>query len=68
MKMTYDKKVDAAYIYIKEKIGAGEVKNSISLNENIILDFDSNKKLVGIEILSASTVVPKQAVQTLQTA
>lgn len=68
MKVTYDKEADAAYIYLKNKIGKGEVKNTISMNENIILDFDSNKKLIGIEILSASTVVPKSAVASLQEA
>ena len=68
MKVTYDKEADAAYIYLKDKIAKGEVKNTISMNENIILDFDSNKKLIGIEILSASKVVPKGAVDSLQTA
>ncbi len=66
MKVIYDKDVDAAYIYLKNNIGKGEVKNTMSMNENIILDFDSNKKLIGIEILSASTVVPKSAVASLQ--
>jgi len=66
MKVTYDREADAAYIYLKEKIGKGEVKSTISMNENIILDFDADKKLIGIEILSASTIVPKSAVATLQ--
>ena len=68
MKVTYDKQADAAYIYLKDQISKGEVKDTISMNENIILDFDSNKKLIGIEILSASKVVPKSAVASLQTA
>ncbi|MBI4895293.1 MAG: DUF2283 domain-containing protein [Candidatus Aenigmarchaeota archaeon] len=67
MKITYDKDADAAYIYLKEKIEKGEVKSTLSMNENIILDFDSNKKLIGIEILSASTVVPKTAVKSMET-
>ncbi len=68
MKVTYDKEADAAYIYLKGKIGKGEVKNTISMNDNIILDFDDDKKLIGIEILSASRVVPKKAIETFQTA
>ena len=68
MKVTYDKEADAAYIYLKEKIEKGEVKSTISMNDNIILDFDTNKKLIGIEILSVSTVVPKKAVETMQMA
>ena len=68
MKVTFDKDADAAYIYLKERIVKGEVKSTISMNENIILDFDANKKLIGIEILCASKVVPKGVVGTLQTA
>ena len=81
MKVTYDKEADAAYIYMKDKIGKGEVKSTISMNENalagrcpqtpsfrFLLDFDANKKLIGIEILCASTVVPKGVVGTFQVA
>ncbi len=67
MRMTYDKEADAAYIYLK-RIVPGEVKETIELNENIILDFNSQKKLIGIEILSASKVMPKDAVSSMQTA
>ena len=62
MKTTYDENADAAYIYLKEKIEKGDVKKTISLNENIILDFDKNEKLIGIEILNASSVVPKKSI------
>ena len=68
MKITYDKEADAAYIYLKGRIGNGEVKSTISMNDNIILDFDADKKLIGIEILSASKVVPKGVVSSLKTA
>ncbi len=66
MKVQYDKEADAAYIYVKGGISKGEVKRTISMNENIILDFDADNKLVGIEILSASRVVPKEAIGSLQ--
>ena len=68
MKATYDKEVDAAYIYLKGKIERGEVKSTITMNENIILDFDSDKKLIGIEILSASKVIPKSAFSSMKIA
>ena len=67
MKITYSKESDAAYIYLKN-ISPGEVKETIELNENIILDFDSQKKLIGIEILSASKIMPKGAVAATLTA
>ena len=59
MKFTYDKEADAAYIYIKESIIRGEVDKTKPLNESIILDFDKGGKLLGIEILSASKILPK---------
>ena len=58
MRVTYDKEADAAYIYLK-KISPGEVKQTVELKENIVLDFNSERKIIGIEILSASKVVPK---------
>ena len=64
MRFEYDDDVDAAYIYVKDKIAKDEVKNTISLNDNIILDFDSKNKLIGIEVLNASEVMPKTALET----
>ena len=52
-----------AYIYLKDKIEKGEVKKTISLNDNIIVDFDSKNKLIGIEVLNASTVMPKNSLE-----
>jgi len=34
MRATFDKEVDASYIYLKDKIQKGEVKNTIALNDN----------------------------------
>ena len=67
MKFEYDKEVDAAYIYIDDTIKDGEVKKTIELNDNIILDFDDKQKLVGIEILDASKVMNKKAILEAQT-
>jgi len=60
MKLEYDKEVDAAYIYIEYPIKEGEVKKTIELNENIILDFDNTGKLLGVEVLDASKVLNKK--------
>lgn len=64
MKIEYDKEVDAAYIYIDFPIKDNEAKRTIELNENIILDFNENNKLVGIEILEASKVLNKEVLRT----
>ena len=63
MKFEYDKAADAAYIYMQYPIKDREVKNTIELNDNIILDFDSNGKLLGVEILDASKVLKKDALK-----
>lgn len=62
MKMTFDKEADAAYIYVKDNIEKGEVKKTISLNEDIIIDFDKDEKLIGVEILNASHVLSKKTI------
>lgn len=62
MRVSYDEEADAAYIYLKERIAKGEVKNTIALNDDIILDFDKDKKLIGIEILTASKNIPQKVV------
>ena len=66
MKFEYDKDVDAAYIYLEDSIAEGEVDKTIELNDNIILDFDKNDKLVGVEILSASKVLNKKSLLEAQ--
>jgi uncharacterized protein YuzE len=63
MKVSYDRKVDAAYIYFKEDIGAGGVAKTYpcdptEVGGEINLDFDKEGRLVGIEVLDASKKLP----------
>jgi uncharacterized protein YuzE len=51
MKITYDRSVDAAYIYLKER--PSQV-TTVRLTEDIAVDFGPGEEVVGIEILSAS--------------
>ena len=60
MRLEYDEEIDAAYIYIVYPINEGEVKNTIELNDNIILDFDKEGRLLGMEILNASKIVSEK--------
>ncbi len=59
MKIEYDKDVDAGYIYLVNEIKDGEAVKTIELDSNIILDFDKDGKLLGIEVLNASAVLNK---------
>ena len=44
----------------------GEVKKTIELNDNIIIDFDDKNKLIGVEILDASKLLNKKALAEAQ--
>ena len=66
MKFTYDKEADAAYIYLEDSIADGEAEKTIELNDNIIVDFNKNGKLLGIEILSASKILNKKSLLEAQ--
>ena len=63
MKLTYDPEVDAAYLYLVPSIGRGEVVRTISSmlemdRSFVAFDVDSEGKILGIEILGASRVLP----------
>jgi uncharacterized protein YuzE len=50
MDIRYDQVSDALYIRLKEN----KYSESDEINSNIILDFDKDKNVIGIEILDAS--------------
>lgn len=54
MKIEIDSDIDAAYVYMGNEIVNGDVAKTIEVNSDIILDFDINGKLLGIEVLNAS--------------
>lgn len=65
MKIIYDKKADAAYIYFTNKIEPGWVAktypcDSKEVNGMINLDFDFEGKLGGIEVINANKKLPKE--------
>lgn len=62
MKLQYDKEVDAAYIYLEYPIKDKAVEKTIQLNDNIILDFNTNGKLMGVEIIDASKLLDKKVI------
>lgn len=62
IKVTYDKKADAAYIYLVE-MGSVQVSRTYLCdpkenNGMINIDFNSNNNMIGIEILDASKKLP----------
>ncbi len=50
MKITYDKEVDAMYIYFKKS----KVSRTVSIGRDFKADVDKNSNIVGLEIIGAS--------------
>lgn len=59
MRFEYDKEADAGYFYLVDEIKDGEAVKTIELEPNIIIDFNKDGKLLGIEVLNASKVLKK---------
>jgi len=59
MRTEYSKKLDLAYIYLKE-IGQGEIARTVSPIDAINVDLDLEGKIIGIEIFEASKHVPRE--------
>jgi uncharacterized protein YuzE len=68
MRLTYDASVDAAYIYVADRIDDGAVCKTLScepdsVSGSIHLDFDSSGHLLGIEVLGAKSVLPAETLR-----
>lgn len=55
MHITYDKEADAAYISLQDD----KVHTSVEADNNTVIDYDKEGRVVGIEILDASTSNPE---------
>jgi uncharacterized protein YuzE len=72
MKIEYDQEADAVYIELRgdSTMPKGLVAFTHPINDPAVkgmvnLDYDSNGKLTGIEILDAGTILPKDFLNTL---
>lgn len=64
MKMTYDKLANAAYIYLKGI--KNKVTKTVEVTDNLIVDFGPRNKIVGFEILNASSSIGKDILRNLK--
>ncbi len=67
MKIEYDKRTDAAYLYLVP-IEPGGAKKTYSCDPDevggmINLDFDGEGRLIGIEVLAASHLLPERVLK-----
>jgi uncharacterized protein YuzE len=61
-RITFDRGANTAYIYLRE-IEPGGVARTVTVNEApglVNLDFDKSKKLIGIELLPATKLLPPE--------
>ena len=50
MKITYDKQIDAMYLYFAK----GKIKKTVVINPRVVVDIGEKGKVVGIELLFVS--------------
>lgn len=60
MKATYDKEADAMYVYLSP----GKIKETVSLNDRVIVDIGERGKVVGVELLFVSESMPKDMLRS----
>ncbi len=61
MEINYDKEADAIYI----KLRKGEFNKNKKIDDSTIIDLDKNENILGIEILEASSRIPKESLSKL---
>ena len=63
--MTYDADADAAYIYVSDSIAPGEAVTQRVVDDTpeaeVILDFDKDDRLLGIELLGARRLLRSES-------
>ncbi len=59
MEISYDEEADALYI----KFGKGSFSKNKKVDDNTILDLDDEGKIIGVEILDASKMLPKNSLK-----
>ena len=62
MKLKIDKESDALYLHLDE----AEIVDSEEVQPGVILDFNKDNRVVGIEILNLSTRVAKDKLNLVQ--
>jgi len=62
MRLKIDKESDALYFRLDE----AAIVESEEVQPGVILDFDKDKRVVGVEILGVSSRVPIESLRTLQ--
>lgn len=70
-RVTYDKSADAAYVYFTEpRVRARSARtypcDPVDVDGMINLDFDEHGRLIGIEVLAASSKLPEYLLKSAE--
>ncbi|WP_170037415.1 DUF2283 domain-containing protein [Georgenia soli] len=73
MATTFDAEADAAYIYLAGESPVGGVTRTVVVEDQRVagmvnLDFDSDGRLVGVEVVGAMDVLPQSLLDVLSAA
>lgn len=72
MKITYDKEADAAYVQLVDEILDGEASTQLHSIDTpgqkgeVIIDFDAEGRILGLEILGAKDVLREETLALAQ--
>ncbi|WP_328322506.1 DUF2283 domain-containing protein [Streptomyces sp. NBC_00388] len=71
VRVTYDKTVDAAYVYLTEpqaRVNSARMYpcDPVDVDAMINLDFDEHGRLIGVEVLAASSKLPEYLLQSAE--
>lgn len=58
MRVEYDGEADALYIYL----GEGDVRETVKISEDVLMDIGEDGKIRGIEILETSKKIPLESI------
>jgi uncharacterized protein YuzE len=70
MRVTYDRRADAAYIYLREiELGGSKQQCPVDCQWGtgmIVLDIDGEGRLIGIEVIGAQNGLPHELLELAQ--
>lgn len=70
MRLEYDARIDSAYLFLVDKILPGDAATTLNLdpaeiNGHVNIDLDSAGRIIGIEVLDASRLLPAEFMESM---
>jgi uncharacterized protein YuzE len=65
MRVTYDERANAVYVYLVKEIRPGGVRETVRATADVNVDIGSDGQVLGIEVLNAREIVPELVTEAL---